>query len=238
MLVRSFMLRWKQKASHNPYHKHSTVCCGVVSGCSKRGLPSRSPIQLRKTNQTETLFVPIPPNPLEKLDKRYTRVATGTATPTRHTLVIMIGAATTTAGLGLALYVSLQAYQQGGLFAWHPFCMSMGALGLSTATVQAVRSRRTVEGIQSKTQRVQVRHDMRGGSTRYNTSCVSVHLYIGMVVWCSWRGRIALCLLGSNVLIRLEALRQSSTLFLDTSARSVCVRQGGPLPCCSKCPHL
>lgn len=69
----------------------------------------------------------------------------------------MIGAATTTAGLSLALYVSFQAYQQGGLFAWHPFCMSMGALGLSTATIQAVRSRRTVEGIQSKTQRVQVR---------------------------------------------------------------------------------
>lgn len=73
----------------------------------------------------------------------------------------MIGTTTTAAGLGLALYVSLQAYRQGGLFAWHPFCMSLGGLGLSTAGIQAVRSRRHVQGIQPKTQRVKVRPNRR-----------------------------------------------------------------------------
>lgn len=68
----------------------------------------------------------------------------------------MIGTVSTAAGLGLAMYVSLKAYGQGGLFAWHPFCMSLGALALSTASIQMVRSRRAVEGIQPKTQRVQV----------------------------------------------------------------------------------
>lgn len=69
----------------------------------------------------------------------------------------MIGMMTTGLGLGLALYVSLVAYNQGGLFSWHPFLMSTGALGLSTAGIQAVRSRHAVSGIQPKSQRVQVR---------------------------------------------------------------------------------
>lgn len=68
----------------------------------------------------------------------------------------MIGTATTVAGMGMALYISLEAYSQGGRFAWHPFCMSLGALGLSTAGIQAVRSRRTAEGLQAKTRRTQV----------------------------------------------------------------------------------
>lgn len=165
----------KSKAQILPQAQHCLLpCCQVVQ--SER-VGERASIPLPCTiTQTEPYRKPsmplFPPN-----WKNWTHplVATATATPTKHTLVIMIGAATTTAGLGLALYVSLQAYQQGGLFAWHPFCMSMGAIGLSTATVQAVRSRRTVEGIQSKTQRVQVLNDMRGKSTSYSSaSCVSV----------------------------------------------------------------
>lgn len=69
----------------------------------------------------------------------------------------MISTMTTVLGLGLALYVSQVAYNQGGLFAWHPVLMSLSALGLSTAGIQAVRSRHAVGGIQPKTQRVQVR---------------------------------------------------------------------------------
>lgn len=72
------------------------------------------------------------------------------------TATTMIGTATTVAGLGMALYISLEAYSQGGRFAWHPFCMSLGALGLSTAGIQAVRSRRTAEGLKAKTRRTQV----------------------------------------------------------------------------------
>lgn len=69
----------------------------------------------------------------------------------------MIGMATTALGLGLALYVSLQAYNQGMvLFSWHPVLMSVSALFLSTAGIQAVRSRHAVGGMQPKTQRVQV----------------------------------------------------------------------------------
>lgn len=68
----------------------------------------------------------------------------------------MLGAVTTAAGAGLALYISREAYSQGGLFAWHPFCMSVGAVFLSTAGIQAVRSRRLVQGIEPKTTRVQV----------------------------------------------------------------------------------
>lgn len=69
----------------------------------------------------------------------------------------MIGMMTTVLGLGLALYVSQVAYDQGGLFAWHPVLMSLSALGLSTAGIQAVRSRHAVGGMQPKTRRVQVR---------------------------------------------------------------------------------
>lgn len=70
----------------------------------------------------------------------------------------MIGMATTALGLGLALYISLQAYNQGMvLFSWHPILMSGSALFLSTAGIQAVRSRHAVGGMQPKTQRVQVR---------------------------------------------------------------------------------
>lgn len=68
----------------------------------------------------------------------------------------MIGVMTTVLGLGLAVFISLQAYSQGGLFAWHPFLMSVGALGLPIAGIQAVRSRHAVGGMGPKTQRVQV----------------------------------------------------------------------------------
>lgn len=68
----------------------------------------------------------------------------------------MIGMLTTFLGLGLAAYISLQAYGQGGLFSWHPFLMSFGSLFLSAAGIQAVRSRHRVGGMAPKTQRVQV----------------------------------------------------------------------------------
>lgn len=68
----------------------------------------------------------------------------------------MLAVATTAAGVGLAIYVSREAYSQGGLFAWHPFCMSLGAIGLSTAGIHAVRSRRSVPSLGAKTTRVQV----------------------------------------------------------------------------------
>ena len=70
----------------------------------------------------------------------------------------MIGMSTSALGLGLALYVSLQAYNQGMvLFSWHPVLMSCSALFFSTAGIQAVRSRHAVGGMGPKTQRVQVR---------------------------------------------------------------------------------
>lgn len=70
----------------------------------------------------------------------------------------MIGMLTTALGLGLALYISFQAYNQGMvLFSWHPVLMSFSALFLSTAGIQAVRSRHAVGGMGPKTQRVQVR---------------------------------------------------------------------------------
>lgn len=76
----------------------------------------------------------------------------------RHSMTTaIVGTVITAAALGITLYVSREAYLQGSLFSWHPFCMSLGALGLSTAGIQAVRSRRRVQGIQPKTQRVQVR---------------------------------------------------------------------------------
>lgn len=68
----------------------------------------------------------------------------------------MIGMLSTFLGLGLAVYVSLEAYSQGGLFAWHPFLMTFGSLFLSAAGIQAVRSRHRVGRMASKTQRVQV----------------------------------------------------------------------------------
>lgn len=78
----------------------------------------------------------------------------------------MIGMMTTVLGLGLALFISLEAYSQGGLFAWHPFLMSVGALGLPTAGIQAVKSRHAVGGMPPKTQRVQV--CVLGVGERYN----------------------------------------------------------------------
>ena len=84
-----------------------------------------------------------------------------------------MGTASTVAGMGIALYVSLEAYNQGGLFAWHPFCMSLGALGLSTAGIQAVRSRRTAEGLQAKTRRVQVYPI--NSAEESNALCVRTH---------------------------------------------------------------
>lgn len=68
----------------------------------------------------------------------------------------MLAVLTTAAAAGLAIYVSREAYSQGGLFAWHPFCMSVGAIALSTAGVHAVRSRRSVPSLGAKTTRVQV----------------------------------------------------------------------------------
>lgn len=82
----------------------------------------------------------------------------------------MIGTMTTATGLGLALYVSMQAYSQGGLFSWHPLCMSLGALGLSTAGIQAVRSRRSAEGIQAKTQRVKVHYNNNNNKQQYSST--------------------------------------------------------------------
>ena len=73
----------------------------------------------------------------------------------------MIGSIATVVGFVIATIVSLEALLvspgRQHLFAWHPFLMSMGALGLSTAGIQAVRSRWGTKGIQSKTRRVQVR---------------------------------------------------------------------------------
>lgn len=70
----------------------------------------------------------------------------------------MIGMSTTALALGLALYVSLQAYNQGMvLFSWHPILMSCSALFFSTAGIQAVRSRHGAGGMQPKARRVQVR---------------------------------------------------------------------------------
>eukprot|EP00904_Undaria_pinnatifida_P012759 jgi/Undpi1/8613/HiC_scaffold_25.g11078.m1 len=118
----------------------------------------------------------------------------------------MMGTASTVAGMGIALYVSLEAYNQGGLFAWHPFCMSLGALGLSTAGIQAVRSRRTAEGLQAKTRRVQLH------SALYNLALLSMlgGLYaiysnkelMGKNHWTSWHawgGLFALALWVANV---------------------------------------
>lgn len=60
------------------------------------------------------------------------------------------------AGAVLALYISFEAFQQGGLFSWHPICASLGPLFFGTASIFAVRSRHSVQGIQPKTLRVQV----------------------------------------------------------------------------------
>lgn len=73
----------------------------------------------------------------------------------------MRASVTTTLGFIVATITSLEALlvSPGSLqlFAWHPFLMSMGAVGLTTAGIQAVRSRWTVDGVQSKIIRVQVR---------------------------------------------------------------------------------
>lgn len=63
---------------------------------------------------------------------------------------------TSVVGAALAFHISRVAYQQGGLFAWHPVCMSLGALFISTVSIHAVRSKRSVNGIKPKTARVQV----------------------------------------------------------------------------------
>ncbi|CBJ32849.1 cytochrome b-561 domain containing 2 [Ectocarpus siliculosus] len=124
----------------------------------------------------------------------------------------MIGMMTTVLGLGLALFISIEAYSQGGLFAWHPFLMSFGALGLPTAGIQAVRSRHAVGGMAPKTQRVQLHSalsnlalaSMLGGLYAIYTNkekmgknhWTSWHSWAGVLALALWVGNVALA--GAN----------------------------------------
>ncbi|CAM9938501.1 unnamed protein product [Pylaiella littoralis] len=120
----------------------------------------------------------------------------------------MISTMTTVLGLGLALYVSQVAYNQGGLFAWHPVLMSLSALGLSTAGIQAVRSRHAVGGIQPKTQRVQLHSifsnlamaSMLGGlyAIYSNKENMGKDHWTS---WHSWAGLLALALWVANIAV-------------------------------------
>ena len=91
-------------------------------------------------------------------EKTFDRFATCSAI--LHQIVEMRASVTTAIGFIVATIISLEALlvSPGSLelFAWHPFLMSMGAVGLTTAGIEAVRLRWTVEGVQSKIIRVQV----------------------------------------------------------------------------------
>ncbi|CAM9748325.1 unnamed protein product [Ascophyllum nodosum] len=128
----------------------------------------------------------------------------------------MIGSIATVVGFVIATIVSLEALLvspgRQHLFAWHPFLMSMGALGLSTAGIQAVRSRWGTKGIQSKTRRVQFHSALSNGGLLFmlggqyaiytnkermgKPHFTSWHSYFGLLTLALWAANVAVA--GTN----------------------------------------